>query len=118
MESKIISRKKNPFLKREEVVIQIVESVTPSKENVAELVGKGKDVTVVRKINAGFGKNSFTAEVLIYDNKEAKDEIEIIPKKIKKKMEEERKARETEEAKKKAEEEAKLAEVNKEEVKE
>lgn len=118
MESEIISQKKNPFLKREEIVIQITDKVTPSKEEVVETIGKGKDVTVVRKIYAGFGKNSFTADVLVYDSKEAKNEIEVIPKKVKKKMEEERKAHEAEEAKKKAEAEAKLAEVNKEEVKE
>lgn len=113
MESKVISQKRNPFLEREDIVIQISEKITPSKEEVVEFVGKGKEVTVVRKISSGFGKNSFTAEVFVYDSKEAKDRIEVVPKKIKKKIEEERKAREMEEAKKKAEEEAKLAETAK-----
>ncbi|MFA5060880.1 MAG: hypothetical protein WC494_01015 [Candidatus Pacearchaeota archaeon] len=118
MESKILSQKKNPFLKREEIVVQITDDVTPSKEKVVELIGKEKDTTIVRKISAGFGNNLFVAEVLVYDSKDLRDKIEIIPKKVKKKMEEERRAREAEEAKKKAEEEAKLVEAKKEEVKE
>jgi len=61
MESKIVSQKNNPFLKREEVVIQIIDKTTPSKEEVIGVIGKGNEVTVVRKIYAGFGKNSFMA---------------------------------------------------------
>jgi ribosomal protein S24E len=117
MESKIVSQKNNPFLKREEVVIQIIDKTTPSKEEVIGVIGKGNEVTVVRKIYAGFGKNSFMAEVLVYESEGARNEIEVIPKKVKKKREEERKAHEAEEAKKKAEAE-KLEQEKKEEVKE
>ncbi|MFA4960217.1 MAG: hypothetical protein WC548_00990 [Candidatus Pacearchaeota archaeon] len=91
MESKIISQKKNPFLEREEIVIEIENGVTPSYDEVKKIVGKDKELVVIKKVSANFGRYKFIAEVVVYDNKEAKDKIEVVPKKIRKKMEEEKK---------------------------
>ncbi len=82
--SKILSQKKNPFLEREEIIIEINDKITPSKEEVKKIFDKEKDLIVVRNINANFGRNSFIASVFVYDSKEAKEKIETIPKKIKK----------------------------------
>jgi len=76
MKSKIISQNKNPFLHREEFVIEIQADTNPSFEDIKKELGKDNDLTVVKKINSGFGTNIFTAEVFVYDSKELKDKIE------------------------------------------
>ena len=116
MKSKIIKEEKNPFLNRTEISIELTNDTTPTYDEVKEIIGKDKELTVIKKINTNFGKQSFVAEAVIYDSLEDKEKVEVIPKKIKKKMEEERKKAEEaakkaeEEARKKAEEEAKAAE--------
>ncbi len=102
MKANIISKVKNPFLEREEIVIEISEKVTPSKEEVKDFLGVEKDKIVVNKIEANFGRYTFLADVHVYDSVDSRQKIEVIPKKIRKKMEEERKKAE-EEAKKAAE---------------
>ena len=118
MESKIIKQEKNPFLDREELTLEITNEVAPSFDEVKTELGaalgipsaEGKDVdlTVVKKINTGFGKQVFVVEAVVYDSKEAKEKIETIPQKVRKKMAEEKKA--SDDAAKKAEAEAKAAE--------
>lgn len=106
--AKIIKQEKNPFLEREEIVIEIASEAAPNSDEVKKLVGKNVDLTVVKNIQGNFGKKVFVAEVVVYDNAEAKKKIETIPKKVRKKMEADKKAEE--DAKKKAAEEAKKAE--------
>jgi len=106
MEFKIINQKKNPFLNREELVMELVSNSTPSKDSVVEAIGKDKELVVVKKISSGFGTNKFGAEAFVYDSKKDREKVETIPKKVKKKMEEERKKAE-EAAKKEAEAKAK-----------
>jgi ribosomal protein S24E len=128
MDTTIVQQTKNPFLMREEILMGIDTAVTPSLDAIREVVGKDADTVVVRKVHANFGKQKFLAEIMVYDSKEAKEKVETIPKKIRKKMEEERKAAEEaarkaakEEAEKKAAEEAaakEAAEKPVEEVKE
>ncbi|MDH3352908.1 MAG: hypothetical protein OEL87_00485 [Nanoarchaeota archaeon] len=108
METKIIKQEKNPFLEREDLVLEIKGEATPSFEEVKTAIGKDADLTVVKKITTNFGRNTFLVEAVVYDNIEAKEKIETIPQKVRKKMEAEKKA--AEEAAKKAEEEAKAAE--------
>lgn len=120
MESKIIKEKKNPFLNRTEFVIELTNNTTPTYNEIKEKLGKNSELTVVKRINTNFGKKSFVAEVVVYDSANDKEKVEVIPKKIKKKMEAEKKkaeeeARKAEEAAKKAEEEAKAAAENSEE---
>lgn len=109
METKIIKQEKNPFLEREDLVLEIKGEATPSFEEVKTAIGKDADLTVVKKITTNFGRNTFLVEAVVYDNIEAKEKIETIPQKVRKKMEAEKKA--AEEAAKKAEEEAKAAEA-------
>jgi len=107
MESKILKQEKNPFLNREEIVIELSSEIAPKIDEVKEAVGKDSDLTIVKKISSNFGKHVFSADVVVYDNIEAKEKVEVIPKKVRKKMAEEAKAKE--EADKKAVEEAKVA---------
>ncbi|MBU3923715.1 MAG: hypothetical protein KJ592_02255 [Nanoarchaeota archaeon] len=117
MESQILQQTKNPFLEREEYIIKITNETTPTFDEAKSQIGKDTDLIVIKKINTNFGKKTFEVEAVVYDNKEAKEKIETIPKKVKKKIEAERKvaeeatakAKAAEEATKKAEEEAKAA---------
>ena len=108
MESKIITQEKNPFLEREEITLEIKNGTAPSLEEVKTEIGKDAELIVVKKVNTSFGKKVFIVEAVIYDSKEAKEKVETIPQKVRKKMAEEAKA--TEAAAKKAEVEAKAAE--------
>jgi len=105
MELKILTTEKNPFLKREELIVEIKSESTPSKTDIVKELGKDEKLVSVEKVNTSFGDKKFVADILVYDDLKARQEIEVIPKKVKKKMEEERKK--AEEAKKKSEEEAK-----------
>ena len=108
METKIIKQEKNPFLEREEIVIEVVSDVAPSSEEVKAIIGKDVNLIVVKNIQGHFGKKVFIAEAVVYDSVEIKNKVETIPQKVRKKMEADRKAEE--DAKKKAAGEAKKAE--------
>ncbi|MBT7706492.1 hypothetical protein HN747_03515 [archaeon] len=113
MKTEIISEEKNPFLERTELTVKITEEVAPTKEELIQSIGKDSELTIVRRINSNFGSGEFSADLVVYDNLEAKDKYMTIPKKVREKMEAEKKA--AEEAKKKEEadkkaEEAKAAE--------
>jgi len=111
MKSKIIKQEKNPFLEREDLILEIESEATPSFDEVKTEIGKDANLIVVKKINTNFGRQVFLVEAVVYDSIEAKEKIETIPQKVRKKMEAEKKAEE--EAKRKAEEEAKKAEEKK-----
>lgn len=85
MNLKIISQNKNPFLHREEIILEIESNTAPSFENVKKEIGKDPDLTIIKKINSNFGRHTFTAEVFVYDSKQAKDKLEKIPKAAEKK---------------------------------
>jgi ribosomal protein S24E len=85
---KILKQEKNPFLHREEFSIEIQADSNPSFEDVKKDLGKDPELSVVKKISSSFGKKVFNAEVFVYDSKELKDKIEVIPKKQRKKLEE------------------------------
>ena len=104
MESKIIKEKRNPFLDRTEILLEIKGEVAPTFEDVRSAIKGDAELIVIKRINTNFGKHTFTAEAVVYDSVEAKEKIETIPKKIRKKMEEEKRA--TEAAKKAKPEEA------------
>jgi ribosomal protein S24E len=108
MELKIIKQEKNPFLEREEFTLEITNNVAPSFEEVKTELKKDPELTVVKKVHTNFGRQTFKVEAVVYDNKEAKNKVETIPQKIRKKMEADKKA--AAEAAKKAEAEAKKAE--------
>ena len=99
METKIISQKKNPFLDREEILMEIKSNVAPSFEDVRKAIGKDENLTVVKKVEGNFGRHIFNAEIVLYNSTKSKDKIETIPKKIRKKIEAERKEKEAAEVK-------------------
>jgi ribosomal protein S24E len=111
--TKIIKQEKNPFLSREEIILEMNSETAPKIEDVKNAIGKDENLTIVKRINSNFGKHVFTADVLVYDNIEAKDKIEVIPKKIRKKLAAEKKAEEESKAKEKAESKAKVEEETK-----
>ena len=86
MNTKIITQEKNPFLEREEIVLEIKNEVAPSFDEVKAEIGKDADLTVIKKVNTSFGKQVFDVEAVVYDSKEAKEKIETIPQKIRKKI--------------------------------
>ena len=108
MKTKILKQEKNPFLQREEFVVEITADAAPSTSEVISGLGKDESLTVVKKINTNFGRQKFLTELVVYDNVEARKSVETIPQKIKKKMEADKKAAE-EEAKKKAKAESEAA---------
>ena len=112
MKTKIIKQEKNPHLSREEFLIQINSDITPSFEEVKKNLGLDEKLTVVKKVNTRFGEKTSFAEVFVYNSKESKDSIEVIPKKVRKKMAEEDKKRL--EAERKVVAEAKKTEVKQE----
>ena len=109
MESKIIKQEKNSFLEREEIVLEIKNSVTPTYDEVKTEIGKPAELIVIKRINTNFGRQTFAVEAVVYDNIEALKKIETIPQKVRKKMEADKKAKD--EADKKVAEEAKKAEA-------
>ncbi len=111
MESKILTQTKNPFLEREEITIEITNPSTPTYDEVKEAIGKDAGLTIVKKVNTNFGRQTFVAEAVVYDNAEARKNVETIPQKVRKKMEaDEKAAAETKAKEEKAAAEAKAAE--------
>lgn len=104
MGHKILSKQKNQFLNREEITLEIEAKSSPSIDAVKEEIGKNKDLIVVKNIRSSFGKNLFISDLVVYDSVENKERIEVVPRKVRKKLMEE---------KKKADEEAKKAAENK-----
>ncbi|MBR9702170.1 hypothetical protein GOV13_04585 [Candidatus Pacearchaeota archaeon] len=114
MKLEIIKQEKNPFLQREEYEIKITSEAAPSTAEVISELGKDEALTVVKKINTNFGRQTFLTTLVVYDNLEAKEKVETIPQKVRKKMEADKKAedeakKKEAEAAKKTEEEAKAA---------
>lgn len=118
MKSKIIAQNKNPFLRRDELTLEISSEISPSISGVVEQTKRDADLVVVKRINTSFGKRECTADILIYDSREALERVEVIPKKIRKKMEMEKKAAEESAAKKSEEEKEAREEVSGEDNKE
>lgn len=109
METEIVNQKKNPFMEREEFTLKITNEVAPSFEEVKTELKKDAELTVVKKVNTNFGRQTFIVEAMVYDNAEAMKKVETIPQKVRKKMEADAKA--AAEAKAKAAAEAKKAEA-------
>ncbi len=105
MEFKILKQEKNALLHREEYLIEVNSDSNPSFGDVKYFLKKDEKILVIRDIKGNFGSNTFRSEAFVYESQKYKDEIEVIPKKVRKKLEEEAKKKAEEEAKKKAEEE-------------
>lgn len=108
MEIKIKEQKKNLLLSRDEYTLHINAVNNPTKEEVLAFLKKDPAVTVIKEIQGNFGRDVFIVEAFVYDSLEAKERIEYLPQKVRKKIEEEKKK--AEEERKKKEEEAKAQE--------
>ena len=91
MEHKILKHEKNPFMHREEITVELKSDKNPSFDEVKKAIGHESELAIVKSIRGNFGRNVFTAEVFVYNSKEAKQGVEKIPAKIRKKMAEEAK---------------------------
>ncbi len=104
MKSKIIEQIENPFLERDEFLFEIINETLPTKKEIIAELGKDPELTVIQKINNNFGKNSFSIKIYVYKSKESKEKYTIIPKKVRLKLAEEKRALEAELKKKKQQE--------------
>lgn len=91
MEMKILKQSKNPFLHREEFTLHLTSEKNPSFAEVKDALGKDANLTIVKSISGNFGRESFNAEVLVYDSDDSKNKIEKISRKERKKLAEEAK---------------------------
>jgi len=99
MVHKILKQEKNPLLHRETYTIEIESASNPSFEDVRKIINKDEKLVVVQGVKSNFGRSSFIASALVYDSEEAKDKVEYIPRKIRKKLQEQAKKAEDEKAK-------------------
>ncbi|MHA2502043.1 MAG: 30S ribosomal protein S24e [Candidatus Kariarchaeaceae archaeon] len=81
MDIEVIERKENPLLHREEVTFKVShpEAETPTRESIAAklaaIVNADRDMTIVKKVESEFGKNSSLGYANVYED-EASREIE------------------------------------------
>ncbi len=90
MEFKIVDKKENPLLKREEADVKILgdKPSTPSRKEIlieaSKTLGLPEDLIIVDKISTWRGKKEATAKLLIYSKKEEIPKYKI--KKMEKRM--------------------------------
>lgn len=87
MKHTIVKQIKNPSLCREEFFLKVIAEKSPSKKEVIELIKKDETLCVVKQIKGSFGKEEFDVDIVVYDNKEAMGKIEVVGRKIRKKLE-------------------------------
>ena len=82
MELTITKKELNPLLFRVEIEAVVSNETTPSyaevKEELAEQIGKDKELVVVRNVYQKYGMHESTVNASIYDNKESMDKFEGI----------------------------------------
>ncbi len=86
MEHKIVKQEKNVYMGRENFSLVVTSAKNPTKKEVVEMIKKDEALSIVRSIRGGFGNNVFNVEITVYDSKEAKDRVETITRKTRKKM--------------------------------
>jgi len=84
---KIIEEKQNQFLKRKEIKVIMEAEKNPTIQEATKIVAEQfkaeEENIIVRQVKGKFGRNTFLISANIYNNKEAKEQIE--PKKKEKK---------------------------------
>lgn len=75
------------------MVVEIIANSTPRKEDVLKSLNIDEKLGVVRKISCFFGERRFLADVLVYKDEKSMKATEIIPKKLREKIEEEKKSK-------------------------
>ena len=85
---KITNERENPLFKRKEVKISINSSITPSKQEIENIIytkfSIDKETIAVKKVNSKFGSKTFIIDANIYSSREDKEKIEPKPKEKKK----------------------------------
>ncbi|MBI4044688.1 MAG: hypothetical protein HY392_03190 [Candidatus Diapherotrites archaeon] len=71
MDLKIVSRQKNPFLEREEIIFEgQSDKQTPSRKDIRErliaLTNASQDTMLVKKVENRFGSHGFTGTAFVY----------------------------------------------------
>jgi ribosomal protein S24E len=87
MKFETVKQIKNPSLCREEFFLKVTAEKSPSKKEVIALIGKDEALCTVKQIRGSFGKEEFDVDIVVYDNVKAKAEIEVVGRKIRKKLE-------------------------------
>lgn len=94
MKFKIKKQERNELLNREEFFIEISANNNPRKEEILVFLKKDPELCVIKEIQGNFGRDIFESIVLVYDSVEAKEKTEYLPRKTKKKLDEEKKKQE------------------------
>jgi small subunit ribosomal protein S24e len=82
MKLEILSEKENPVMKRKEieVIIEHIESGTPTRKEIKEHLKALKDypieLMVIKKIEGTFGLGKEKALIFVYDNEEIMKKVE------------------------------------------
>ena len=75
MNFKQISHEKKPLLHREEFLIEIEDSKTPSnaelRKSISEKMGKDEKLILIKKINQSFGVQKTSARFYIYHDEDS-----------------------------------------------
>lgn len=102
----ILKENKNELLDRLELVFELESDSTPKKSNLLMEISKEKNIPeeniVIEKVEGRFGDKKFIVYVKLYDNKKSREKYEIITRKDRKKLIEEKDK--AEEGRKKADE--------------
>jgi len=82
---KIISQKENPLFKRKEIEAEFVSEVSPKREELAKLVAhkfsSSIDAVMIKRVGGKFGSKTFSLSANIYQDKQAKNSVELKKKK-------------------------------------
>jgi ribosomal protein S24E len=80
MKVEVLSNKKNPLLKREELKLIVFQESNPSFSEAAKIVSehskKPEDDTAIKAVKGKFGRKSFLIEAYVYHSKADKEAIE------------------------------------------
>ncbi|MEM3074737.1 MAG: hypothetical protein QW727_02230 [Candidatus Pacearchaeota archaeon] len=92
---KILEKKQNLFLDREELLVELESKSIPSKieiiKKISEELNKPEENIIIEKIISNFGRSNFKISAKIYNNQESRKKYETISRKEKKKIFEEKK---------------------------
>ena len=81
MDLKVIQNNKNELFKRQEIVAEVEENVTPSKDAVREkisaMLNAPKEKIVIGKIDTEFGSNKVKIIARIYDDEAQLKKVEL-----------------------------------------
>jgi small subunit ribosomal protein S24e len=82
MEISIKKQKVNAFFERSELIVEAVDSATPSyaaiKTEVAKKMKVGEELVVVKKVEQQFGRQEVLADVQVYNSPEALKKYEFV----------------------------------------